>query len=414
MAPFDFDRGAYTMKLTARRNRPAWERLEQTSRHTLKHRDYSKLLVYSASGDAYDARLERQKFERRVSLQKRRMTARGRRGRPRTGSGREPTAVSTPVRHVAQASKFRRTGRRIARKGRALLMRARLLLRGEEIAGGIRAGNVIWIFGAGRTGSTWLSRVMGELKGHTVWFEPWVGSLFDPYHLRLKEREIGEHFILALEYRSTWLRSIRSFVLDGAYARFPEVMGPSNYLVVKEPGGSVGAPLLVEALPESRMILLVRDPRDVTASWMDARRKGGWRHENRNMGERKPETLADKDPDAYVRERAKTYLRNVGNAKEAYDLHEGRKALVRYEDLRDDTLGTMRRIYSELGIPMEEEKLMRAVEKHSWENIPEEEKGEGKFHRKATPGGWRGDLTPEQAKTVEKITAPLLKEFYPS
>ena len=55
----------------------------------------------------------------------------------------------------------------------------------------------------------------------------------------------------------------------------------------------------------------------------------------------------------------------------------------------------------------------RVLRKHSWGSIPEEEKGEGKFYRKATPGGWREDLTPEQAETVEKITAPLLTEFYP-
>jgi hypothetical protein len=255
--------------------------------------------------------------------------------------------------------------------------------------------------------------MMGELEGHMVWFEPWVGALFDPYHLRVEHRG-GEHFILAPQHRSTWLRSIKSFVLDGADARFPELVNPSNYLVIKEPGGSVGAPFLMEALPESRMILLVRDPRDVAASWMDARRKGGWRQKNGNKGKRKPETLADTDPDAYVRERAKTYLRNVGNAKRAYDLHEGRKTLVRYEDLRQDPLATLRRIYSELGISVEEEELIRAVKKHSWENIPEKEKGEGKFYRKATPGGWREDLTPEQAKMVEKITASLLEELYPS
>lgn len=62
---------------------------------------------------------------------------------------------------------------------------------------------------------------------------------------------------------------------------------------------------------------------------------------------------------------------------------------------------------------MDDEQLERAVEKRSWENIPEEEKGEGKFHRKATPGAWREDLTAEQARMVEEITAPLLEEFYP-
>ena len=63
---------------------------------------------------------------------------------------------------------------------------------------------------------------------------------------------------------------------------------------------------------------------------------------------------------------------------------------------------------------MQDKELARAVEKHSWENIPEEKKGEGKFYRKATPGGWQEDLTPEQAQIVERITAPLLNEFYPA
>jgi hypothetical protein len=268
---------------------------------------------------------------------------------------------------------------------------------------GITPENIVWIFGAGRTGSSWLSGMMGELRGHTVWFEPWVGMLFDPYRLRLEDRE-GKHFILAPQYRKTWLRSIRAFVLDGAEARFPEAGGAGNYLVIKEPGGSVGASLLMEALPESRMVLLVRDPRDVVASWIDAHREGGWQS-------------TDDGPDASAERGvrvAKRYLRHVGEAKQAYEAHKGRKALVRYEELRADALGTMKRIYSELEIPVEEGELFQAVEKHSWENIPEEEKGEGKFYRKARPGSWREDLTPEQVEMVEKITAPLLKEFYPS
>jgi Sulfotransferase domain len=103
----------------------------------------------------------------------------------------------------------------------------------------------------------------------------------------------------------------------------------------------------------------------------------------------------------------------VGNSKLAYDAHRGRKALVKYEDLRADTLATLKHIYSALGIPVDEGELARVVEKHSWENIPEDKKGEGKFYRKATPEGWREDLSPKQAETVERITAPLLEELYP-
>jgi hypothetical protein len=114
-----------------------------------------------------------------------------------------------------------------------------------------------------------------------------------------------------------------------------------------------------------------------------------------------------------VRTRANSYVQQIEKTSQAYDAHGGGKVMVRYEDLRADTLGTMRRLYAGLEIPVDEGELARSVEKHSWENIPEEDKGEGKKRRKATPGGWREDLTPRQVYIVEDITASLLAEFYP-
>ena len=60
---------------------------------------------------------------------------------------------------------------------------------------------------------------------------------------------------------------------------------------------------------------------------------------------------------------------------------------MRYEELRADALGTMRRLYAELGIAVDEGELVRAVQEHAWENVPEKERGEGTFYRRATPGG---------------------------
>jgi hypothetical protein len=275
-------------------------------------------------------------------------------------------------------------------------------------AGGLRSENVVWIFGDGRTGSTWLMRMVDELEGQALWREPMVGLLFGYlYYLWADaKRYETKHFIFG-RYRESWLQSIRNFVLDEIRTRFPE-LEEDEYLFVKEPNGSIGAPLLMKALPESRMILLVRDPRDVVASSMDAHREGSWHFERRNLHE----TLADDRPDAFVERRAHKYLWYVGNSKLAYDAHAGPKVLIRYEDLRSDTIGTMRRSYSSLGIPVDENRLFEAVQKHSWENVPEEEKGEGKFYRKAAPGSWTEDLTPGQVEMVERITAPLLKEFY--
>jgi hypothetical protein len=279
--------------------------------------------------------------------------------------------------------------------------------------GDINPENVVWVFGNAKTGSTWLAFMMEELAGHTVWREPYVGELFGRlYHNWVGEKHFEtKHFILGTKQKKSWLKSVRSFVLCEARERFPEVVD-EGYLIIKEPNGSIGATLMMEALPESRMVFLIRDPRDVAASRLDSAKKGSYLYERRVKEGGGRTAMFDMQANNLVETSATRYLENVGNVREAYEAHEGPKALIKYEDLRADTLGTMRRMYSALRIPVGDEELARAVRRHSWESVPEEEKGQGKFHRKATPGGWREDLTPEQARTVERITAPLLEEFY--
>ena len=292
-------------------------------------------------------------------------------------------------------------------------LRAQLLAGGEDTPVGVKPENMIWIFGAGRTGSSWLSRMMMDLEGHARWDEPYVGNIFGTaYYVNAGDRiRAREDFALGDRYREAWLNSIRNFILEGANVRFSG-MAEDSYLVIKEPNGSIGAPLIMNALPESRMILLVRDPRDVVSSVLAANRKGGWGDQWRVDGSC-GESLADTNPDAFVRQWANTCATILGKAEEAYEVHGGPKVVVRYEDLRYETFETMKRIYSTLKIQVDDKQLRRVIEKHAWENIPEEKKGTDKPHRKAKPGGWREDLTPKQARIIEEITAPILDEFYP-
>jgi hypothetical protein len=147
---------------------------------------------------------------------------------------------------------------------------------------------------------------------------------------------------------------------------------------------------------------------------MDAYRKGSWLYERWVEQGREPTAMFDMQVEALVEKMAEMYMQNIGNTRDAFEAHKGPKILVRYEELRVDTLRTMKHICSTLDITADKDELAEAVEKQSWENVPAEQKGEGKFHRKATPGGWREDLTPEQIETVERITAPVLREFYPA
>lgn len=243
-----------------------------------------------------------------------------------------------------------------------------------------RAERLIWVFGS-PIGSGRLSSLVAELTGRTVWDEPLIGALFGHFYYRRSGHRIdrrGKHFIMRRAYARAWLEPMRDLVLSGAAVRFPDV-ARSDYLVIREPNGSIGAPLLMEALPESRMILLVGDPLEIVASSLN------------DHGE------AGEAPDELVRRRAEALLQQLAGAKRAHDSHRGPKALVRYEELRADTLTTMRRLCAALEIDVEETELVRAVSRHAREEVP---------------GG--SALSAEQARLVEEVTAPLLEGPEPS
>ncbi len=163
-----------------------------------------------------------------------------------------------------------RTGLGLARKARAFLYREpgkdqtlqklerqeretaalRALLARREAGdqdSGVRPENVVWVLGSGRTGSSWLTFMMGALPDHTRWNEPLIGYLFGHlYYERARTRRKDEHFVLGGE-EGLWLNPVRNFVLDSAGTRFPE-LAEGGYLVIKEPHGTLGAPLLMKAL----------------------------------------------------------------------------------------------------------------------------------------------------------------------
>lgn len=325
-----------------------------------------------------------------------------------------------------QTQKLTQAQRQIEKQNRRLrqLRRSTLGTDGQTVLpGGINPENMVWILGSPRTGSTWLGEILGAPRGHALWKEPFFGVLLNSRNNLAHRGYINsKQFLLGEPYRDVWVGSMRRLFLDVGQAKFPNI-SPRHHLIIKEPNGSVSASLILEAFPESKLVFLVRDSRDVVASLLDAAEEGSWYGYDRFeasvadavLRSGCPDLAEDRSEDEFVERLARNYVDNVSAVKEAYARHpDGSKVLVRYEDLRATTTDCVSYICDSLGMDVDSEQLEQAIARHTFESIPEENKGRGKFNRRATPGGWREDLTPEQARTVEEITGPLLREFYPN
>ena len=279
----------------------------------------------------------------------------------------------------------------------------------------VKATNLIWIFGAPRSGTSWLARMLGGMPSSAVWQEPDVGRLFGTFWQQWHRKADREGFILADEHRSSYLKGLRTLVLDGARQRYVDEetgKAPSN-IVIKEPNGSIGAPFLSAAFPLSRVILLIRDPRDTLSSMLEASKEGNWLYERYVHAEddwRKARE-ADLNPEAHLRRRATEYVDIMSGAVKAFEDHPGPKISVRYEEMLVDPHTTLTDITNTLNIRTNQNRVNKAVERFSYQNVPSKAKGYGKAIRKAEAGGWREDLTEAQVAEIERITADFMDKF---
>jgi len=79
-------------------------------------------------------------------------------------------------------------------------------------------------------------------------------------------------------------------------------------------------------------------------------------------------------------------------------------------DLRSNTVNELRRIYQFIGTRASDAQLQDLVRKYSFENIPGDKKGSGKFCRKASPGAWRTSFSPDEQELLHSIMGETLAQ----
>lgn len=286
---------------------------------------------------------------------------------------------------------------------------------------------LVWIFGSPRSGSTWLHDMLAEHDAVIAINEPLIGWFLGPimsdlpgvdpegldvetFTLRGLQRRKRSQFF-SDEFKEVWLPRLRELVGDRLFAevsRKPQADRDDYVVAVKEPNGSQSADVILDALPRSRLLFLLRDGRDVVDSELAASRKGSW---VTREGRGAYRGVSDAERLRFIVNSAHKWLWRTEVVAAAFARHQGAKYMLRYEDLLDDPVDELRRTFDWLGLEISDQDLSSVVHRHSFEQLPDEATGPLKFHRAAKPGLWRENLTEEERSTMSRILEPKLREL---
>ena len=264
--------------------------------------------------------------------------------------------------------------------------------------------NIVWAFGSLEP-TSFVTRL---LSNHFATLNQPLFALFLNGFLITKEMTTSLEFhqnrfdyFFNYGYKDIWQFYLRKLILNRIYAQFRDL---SKKIIIKEPNGSLAADIIAECFPHSKIVIVLRDGRDIVDSKIDANLEEGWIAKRRGF--------VNFDRLGFIKDRARSWALLIQILMNTYEHHSDElRYLLRYEDLRKNTVRELQKIYSFLDIDIKKEELERLASKYSFENIPDDLKGKGKNRRSATPGKWKENFSDEEKKIMTKIMGTMLNKL---
>ena len=284
----------------------------------------------------------------------------------------------------------------------------------------------VWIFGSPRSGSTWLLEMLAEARepGVATIDETWAGELFNRGFAWPSEDgdvtmvgSADSHatlagWVLAADREWLWRPLMRAFLLEGFEDQLTHGQARTSwrrpYLVVKEPNTSDAADVLVKLLPRTRILFLIRDGRDIVDSLLDHFTTASWGAPK----ELEWDGLRPEERQRLIAGSAAHWVYRMDAVQRACQSVGPDAVLrVRYEHLLAETPAELDRIARWLGVDAPDGWAADVAGRHAFGRIPKEERGSGKFHRAATPGLWRQNMSAAEQALMREMMGGKLQEL---
>ncbi|TWT58023.1 Sulfotransferase domain protein [Thalassoglobus neptunius] len=307
------------------------------------------------------------------------------------------TDSETRISNVVRAKEITTSGHLYVDRAAQLIKNLREQLADARVAE-TNEHRLAWIIGSGRTGSTWLAEMLGDLPGIRRWHEPYFGRFLKHVQDRPEELDRNASFF-SRKYLRTWLDGLRKLFYGMVQDRYPDF--GRHALVVKE----VNTPELFgwihSLFPTGQLIYLVRDPFDTLDSYFDMQKPGSW---NSHFGD-------GDDPltEANVR-RTASHIRNAMEAAaSAYDRFPSTQRLrLSYEELLAAPVQSLQKCCELLSVERTDSEIEEVVKKHDFQNYSKT--GKLQFRRSGRSGVWRNSENfrdPKVLGIADEILGPI-------
>lgn len=270
---------------------------------------------------------------------------------------------------------------------------------------------LVWILGSPRSGTTWLFGDLLKYRFHH-WGEPLLGKhlsvereLGSTYTREIDEHHDRENYFFSDKHKETWSFYLRKLILNRIYSQFQDL---DSMILIKEPNGSMASDIISSCLPNSKIIVVLRDGRDVLNSQITALSKGGYviKRESRF------EPLSGVRRINSIKRHSKQWVKLMDVLLKTYEKHnEKLKIMVQYDELRNNTFEELKNIYSFLDITNNDDTIKKLVGNSSFEKLDASKKGIGTVRQFATGGKWAETFSEQEIKIFSEIMSTTLKKL---
>jgi len=271
--------------------------------------------------------------------------------------------------------------------------------------------NIIWLFGTRRSGTTWLGK---QLLSHNTHYlhEPNITDHLDlPMNQaaenlirRIDARKDTENYFFSEKYKNTWSYYLGKMILNRVNAQFNDL---SKKIIIKEPSSLLDASdILSSSTPKSKIIILVRDGRDVIDSLLNARQNLGW------LVKKKENLLPNSQRPTFIKHRSRFWTHQMKILMNTFETKSDKNCvLIKYEDLLNNTKPILTKLYNFLNIEITDNEIDSLIKKFNFQSIPNENKGKGQFTRSASPGDWEKNFSNGEIDVMQAIMGETLKKL---